>query len=149
MKPGQPGHAFHAETIATLLKILEREQTPQVLNSIAVALGHRRDPQAIEPLIHFKSHPDAFVRLGVVHGLRDHEHALAIQTLLDLSTDLDTDVRDWATFGLGSLIDVDTPAICAALLARLRDEDGDTRGEAMVGLARCSMTCKLAILAAC
>ncbi|MGH2480256.1 MAG: hypothetical protein ACRDHW_11420, partial [Ktedonobacteraceae bacterium] len=57
VKPGQSGHAFHAETMVTLLKMLAWEQTSQVLNSIAVALGHRRDPQAIEPLIRFKSHP--------------------------------------------------------------------------------------------
>lgn len=133
---GRPGRAFHEETIAVLLRMLEQEQDPKVLHSVAIALGHRQDPRAIEPLVGFKNHPDEFVRYGVVHGLLGHGDELAVQTLIELSTDPDADVRDWATCGLGSVIEADTPAIRAALFARLTDEDGDTRGEAMVGLAR-------------
>jgi HEAT repeat protein len=83
-----------------------------------------------------KNHPDAGVRFGVVLGVSCHEDDLAIQTLMELSADPDADVRNWATFGLGSQIDSDTPAIRASLVARLTDEDADTRGEALVGLAR-------------
>ncbi len=132
---GQPGRAFHEETMGVLLKMLEQEQAPEALHTIAVALGHRQDPRAIEPLARFKNHPDELTRLGVVHGLLGHQDELALQTLMDLSADPDVNVRNWATFGLGSLIDTDTPAIRSALLARLTDEDSDTRGEAMVGLA--------------
>ena len=116
--------------------MLEQAQEPGVLYSVAVALGHRQDPRAIEPLVGFKDHPDDLVRYGVVYGLLGHENALAVQTLIELALDPDADVRDWATFGLGSLLDADTPAIRAALFARLADGDSDTRGEAMVGLAR-------------
>ena len=133
---GTPNHTFPEETLAVLLGMLEREQEPDVLNSIAVALGHRRDPRAIEPLVRLKKHLDERVRHGVVFGLLCQEHALAIHTLMELSTDPDTDVRDWATFGLGSQIEADTPAIREALVARLTDEDEHVRGEAMLGLAR-------------
>lgn len=133
---GQAGRAFHEETMAVLLAMLEHEQDPRVLHAIAIALGHRSDPRAIGPLAALKHHPDELVRYGVVHGISGHEDELAIQTLIELSTDPDADVRDWATFGLGTQIGADTPAIRAALFARLTDDDGDTRGEAMVGLAR-------------
>lgn len=133
---GTPNHTLPEETLAVLLGMLEREQEPDVLNSIAVALGHRRDPRAIEPLVRLKKHPDERVRSGVVFGLLCQKDELAILTLVELSRDLDPDVRDWATFGLGSQIEADTPAIREALVARLADEDETVRGEAIVGLAR-------------
>jgi HEAT repeat protein len=60
---------------------------------------------------------------------------LSVQALIDLSTDHDDDVRDWATFALGSLCQVDTAQVREALFARVSDEDADVRGEALVGLA--------------
>ena|SRR5438270_8722120 len=48
----------------------------------------------------------------------------------------DEDVRNWATFGLGSQADIDTAEIRAALLERVTDSHNETRGEALVGLAR-------------
>ncbi|MDQ6659561.1 MAG: HEAT repeat domain-containing protein [Chloroflexota bacterium] len=133
---GTPHPTFHEETVTVLLRMLEQEQEPDVLYSVAVALGHHSDPRAIVPLVRLKGHPDDLVRFGVVFGLLCYEDELAIQTLIELSTDTDAHVRDWATFGLGSQIDTDTPTIRAALVARLTDEDADTKREAMVGLAR-------------
>ena len=56
--------------------------------------------------------------------------------LLEALEDGDPDVRDWAAFGLGVQLDVDTPEIRDALFRRLDDPEADTAGEAAVGLAR-------------
>jgi HEAT repeat protein len=133
---GITNHTFHEEVLAILLSMLEHEQEPAVLKSIAIALGHRHDPRAIESLVRFKKHPDAGVREGVVSGLTSYEDELAIQTLIELSKDPATYyIRDWATFALGTQIKADTPAIREALIVRLLDEEGIVRGEAMIGLA--------------
>jgi HEAT repeat protein len=132
---GVPDRAFPEECLPILLALLAEEQDADVLHSIGVALGHLCDPRAIEPLVNLKGHPDPDVRYGVVFGLLTHENDLAIRTLIELSCDPANKIRDWATFGLGSQIDTDTPEIREALFARLADEDPTTSGEAMVGLA--------------
>jgi hypothetical protein len=45
-------------------------------------------------------------------------------------------IRCWATFGLGSLLDVDGERVGRALGRRLDDPEGDAAGEALIGLAR-------------
>lgn len=53
-----------------------------------------------------------------------------------MSNDPDHDVKNWATFNLGSQCDADTPELKKALEARLTDEDSEIRGEAILGLAK-------------
>lgn len=60
----------------------------------------------------------------------------AVTTLMQLTSDEDADVRDWATFGLGTEVKVDGAAVRQCLLDRLDDPDEDTRAEAVAGLAR-------------
>jgi len=65
-----------------------------------------------------------------------HGDQRSIAGLIRLSADSSVEVRDWATFGLGSLTDVDTPEVRDAFVARLVDDDAIVRGEAFVGLAK-------------
>ena len=60
----------------------------------------------------------------------------AVATLLTLTRDDDSEVRDWAVFGLGVQGDVDSSEIREALLERLTDTDEDVREEAIVGLGK-------------
>jgi HEAT repeat protein len=84
--------------------------------------------------------PDAGIRLEVAQALPsvlgDPPLPEAVEALTTLMADADEHVRDWATFGLGSLVDVDSDPIRQALQVRLDDPGGDTAGEALVGLAR-------------
>jgi HEAT repeat protein len=127
---------FHEEAVAGLLGLLEHEREETVLDAACAALGHRRDPRAVPPLARLRGHPAPSVRFAVAVALGGFDADTAIEALIDLSADADPDVRDWATFGLGSQTDADTPAVREALARRLADEDADTKGEAMVGLAR-------------
>lgn len=131
----RPGPLFD-ETVERLVAMLPSEQDPGVLYAVGTGLGHRQDARCVEPLSKLKSHPDDDVRYAVVMGLADQTDPLAIQTLIDLTRDDATKVRDWATFSLGTLCDIDTPAIRDALWQRTDDVDDDTRCEAFAGLAQ-------------
>lgn len=124
------------ECVRILLQMLRVEQDPQVLSSIASALGHHRDASVVEPLTRLSAHSDPRIRMAAVSSLCGHDDCRAIKALVDGTSDPDRDVRNWATFGLGSQIDTDTPVIRETLLARTEDEDAEIRGEAIVGLAR-------------
>jgi HEAT repeat protein len=133
---GVPDRVFPDEVIGVLLEMLEREQDEAVLSAISVALGHQHTIRAVEPLTGLRHHPSGLVRWSVAYGLAGLEDERAIAALIDLTEDPDGDVRDWATFALGSQLELDTTAIREALIGRLNDPHDDTRGEALVGLAR-------------
>lgn len=115
---------------------LLRDTNAVVLRAATVALGHLGLSDPLESLVALATHSDAGVRHGVVLALSGNDAPLAIATLIQLSTDEDEHVRDWATFGLGSQTDVDIPELRAALAARLDDPNDDARAEAFMGLAR-------------
>jgi hypothetical protein len=144
---GQLGHSrddprgvFRNERYGALHALLTSEiEGPgdvKVLNDVCVALGHLNDPRAIPIAAKLLGHPDKAVRSGVVRALSNHDDETAIAGLIELSADQDAYVRDWATFGLGREIETDTPALRAALRARLEDRNDTVRDEAISGLAR-------------
>jgi HEAT repeat protein len=133
---GQPDHTFPDECANTLLKMIQDEEDPGVLQSIAVALGYLHDPRAITPLAALAGHEDPEVREGVAMGLLGYEEAPAVNALLQMIEDESEEVRNWVAYGLGSEIALDTPEIRNALIGRLDDESGEVREEAMVGLAK-------------
>ena len=132
----EPSAELRARCAGAILGLLVGEKSPEVLHSIGVALSHLKDPRAVSALLPFKDHADSGVRYRVVLGLSPHSEPSAIEGLIQLSNDPDDDVRNWATFGLGSMTSVDTPAVRQALVARLGDSDDEIRGEALEGLAQ-------------
>jgi HEAT repeat protein len=126
---------FREASVLALLELLPDEREPRVLVALGWAFAHLDEPRGVAPLSALAGHPSERVRSAVVHALIGHVDDLAVRTVLQLSADPDDAVRDWATFGLGTLLRLDTPAIRDALLARLDDPHHDTREEAMYGLA--------------
>jgi HEAT repeat protein len=127
------GLPFAEESEPILIRLLTDNQ-PVVIASALYALGHL-DRGNCARLASFRSHTSADVRCALAYALGGRTDAIAIDALISLSTDGDTDTRNWATFALGSLSDDNSPAIRDALAARLMDADREVRGEAMVGLA--------------
>ena len=113
-----------------------RDPDDEVVQSAIFALGHRESPRPIEALLPFVEHPCADFRYASVHGLMPHDTPTVVEALIRLCRDADRDVRDWATFTLGSQFESDSPSLRAALHERLTDADPEIRGEAIRGLAR-------------
>lgn len=132
---GWADRTFLEPSVDALLQLLE-DPDIGVIQSAAIALGHRGSPRAIVPLLALASHPEAQVRDGVVFGLMPHQTPECAAAMIRLSADDDRAVRDWATFVLGSQFTIDTPELRAALHARVDDTDAEVRGEALVGLAK-------------
>jgi len=133
---GVPDRTFPEECLRLLLEMLEDEPDHQVLPAILIGLSHLHRSETVVPALRFRQHADADVRLAVVDALMGQEDPSALNGLIGLMRDDDADVRDWATFSLGTQVEVDTPGIRDALAERLHDPDDVTRDEALVGLAR-------------
>jgi HEAT repeat protein len=149
---GVPERTFPRECVATLFELLRTERAPQVLETLFLSFWHLAEyvdaQQVISSAARYKTHPDDRVRWGVVMALYHHtDQSLALDMLLELMNDDDSDVREWATFAVGAISDVDSFGVREALAARLTDIEAHTRGEALFGLAKRGDSRAVAIIA--
>jgi HEAT repeat protein len=134
---GRPEQPFVAVSFPLVASIVRSTDDPDTLGCGISALGWLGDLQGVDTVLPYVNHPDSHIRYGVTHALAAlHEDQRSIAGLIHLTNDSCANVRDWATFGLGTMIDEDTPEIRQALMTRLDDADLIVRGEALVGLAR-------------
>ena len=126
---------YAVEATQQLLLAGLRETHPEVLRAAISGLGHRPHPDALDGVLAQAAHRSAEIRFDVAVALGHYADPRAVAALLKLARDPDDDVRDWATFSIGTMHEVDTPAVREALWHNLRDADRDVRGEAIVGLA--------------
>ncbi len=127
------------------LRRLLADTEPGPISAAIVKLGNKDDLESRDAIMAFARHPDALVRHAVAGSLpsvggkavddRWIVDEAALRALRDLSRDEDEDVRDWATFGLGSRNEGDDQETREALYARLDDPHYATRTEAIFGLA--------------
>ncbi len=135
---------FYDEAMPLLVRLLVPEEPVDVLYSALHAIVNyspwdRDDLRPLPAILALSSHGDELVRFSAAKALGGCEEPEAIATLLRLSRDPDVDIRDWATFGLSRLLEVDTPEIRAAFWERVDDEHEEVRAEALSGLARCKV----------
>jgi HEAT repeat protein len=134
------GNGLAGEALGALEPLLAREDDLGVIRIALHGVAATRLPDGLVSALRFASHLDPGVRLDATHALYscagEPAAQRAIDALIVLSADPDDDVRDWATFGLGTDIDGDGPDVRDALAARLDDPHLDVREEAAVGLAR-------------
>jgi HEAT repeat protein len=135
----EQGTPFLEQSLPLLLALCTDAASEDVLAASLEALGSLEDARALGAVLAQRRHADATVRLAVAHALPqvagDPPQGVALDGVIELTRDDDDDVRDWATFSLGSLLEVDTPAVREALLARVDDADEGVSAEALAGLA--------------
>lgn len=133
----QPKWLFREEVFALVVEMLASENEPMVLSDGIMALGHLYNEAGIPVISRYKDHPVQDVRFSVACSLGSFPNdPVAVSTLIELTADEDSDVRDWSVFGLGVQGDVDSPEIRDALLRCLSDPNEDVREEAAVGLGK-------------
>ncbi len=130
---------FFKESRKLFFDILKKEKDPKALLSLLYAIGHNNEKlkaYEIALLVSFKDNADEGVRKGLVFALFTVDNKLAITTLINLTTDKVSQIRDWATFGIGTQIERDNKIIREALWLRVDDKHEYTKFEAIVGLAK-------------
>jgi HEAT repeat protein len=132
-----PSRHFPEEAYAVVADLVQRETQPEPLASALSALGYLNNPLAVPIIIEFASHVNTDVRYAVACALGYFSHdPRSVTSLLKLMEDTDEDIRDWATFGLGSQGNADSEEIRDAFIERLGDPFEDVRGEAMASLGK-------------
>ena len=134
VREGVAEYPFADESVATLVSLLS-DTEPHVTMSALYAFGHlgKGEPGQLARLA---SHPSEDIRCALAYALGGRTDDISIDTEIRLSKDEDVDCRNWATFAIGALLELDSPAIREALAARLKDADDEVRGEAIGGLAK-------------
>jgi HEAT repeat protein len=128
---------YATQSFPIVASVLANASDLDCLTSAISALGWLGDLRGVDMLLPFLNHVDADVRYWITQSLSAlHNDPRSIAGLIRLTTDSSVEVRDWSTFGLGSLCDEDSREIRDALVARLADDDSIVRGEALAGLAK-------------
>lgn len=136
---GFPKRFNEKKAMQIYFEILKTETNPKVIASTLSAFGHKTKALSNRQILRlrdFKNHRYSDVRYYLVQALGGIEKQSAIEILIELSKDRHSEVRDWATFNLGSQIEMNNSMISEALWARVSDKDINTRREAIAGLAQ-------------
>ncbi|RKR08581.1 hypothetical protein C8C83_0164 [Flavobacterium sp. 90] len=127
------------EILKIYFDLLKTETDKNVISSILYGIGHNNEnltEKQIDIICVYKDHKSVTVRYALVNAILAIDKTKTIDILIELSKDKDSDIRDCATFGIGTQIETDTQIIREALWERINDTDNTARLEAIVGLAK-------------
>jgi HEAT repeat protein len=117
--------------------MLEVEANELALMSEIYGLGHLAVEGTVPLILPYATHPNEDIRHATTHALGQFLlDPSALAALVVLSADSDRDVRNWATFFIGTQSDADSTELREALARRLDDPFPDARQEAIAGLAK-------------
>ena len=136
---GLPPRPFLNETLKIYFDLLEVETDPDVIMSLLYSIGHNNeklDKEQIEKICSFVGNDNSWVKEGLVFALLRIDNSIAIEILIQLSSDKLSHIRNWATFGLGTQIERNNKKIREVLWKRVNDKHQETKLEAIVGLAK-------------
>jgi HEAT repeat protein len=134
-RKGEEPFPFTKQSVPLLERLLD-DPEPRVIASALYAMGWHDAYDKILEKPHLTSHKCVWVRQALSFALGGATSPPAIEMLIKLSQDDDDDVRNWATFGLGTQCSLDTSEIREALFQRLDDAHSETSEEAFTGLVR-------------
>jgi HEAT repeat protein len=134
--PSEAPAPLRKQSVPFLLELLTRDPSPCVRSAAAAGFGHiAAHEEARRYLLEAAKDPSPEVRFSVAFALGGDHDPVATSALIELMDDSDEDVRDWATFGIGTLRDHDSPPIREALFKRITDSNEEACFEAYAGLA--------------
>lgn len=136
---GLPPRPFLKQTLKRYFDLLSIENDTEVLMTILYAIGHNNDKlskEQIKKICSFSNSDNNLVREGLVFALLGINNLTAIETLIKLSSDKISEIRNWATFGIGTQVERNNQNIRAALWDRVNDKHQETKLEAIIGLAK-------------
>lgn len=132
-------YPYRKEVLRLFLGMLAAATDSSVLAALLYGIGDNNSyikPREIDLLLPFISAQEIIIRRAAVSALTGIQTMKAIRGLIMLSKDRYSDIRNWATFAIGTQTDVDNADIRKALYARCTDSHHDTRMEAIYGLAK-------------
>jgi HEAT repeat protein len=132
-----PANNFPEESFSLVSNLIKQETEITPLASAIAAIGNFEAPDALPIILQFAHHPNREIRFHVACALGSFaDDERSIKALLQLSEDADDEVRNWATFGIGTLSALDSLDIRETLVRRLADTNREVRDEGIAGLAR-------------
>lgn len=136
---GLPPRQYYNESKILFFELLESENDPKVIMSVLYAIGHNQEKlttHQINQLCKLQSSKNELIKEGLVFALNGIDNTKAITALIKLSSDKNSNIRNWATFGLGTQINRNTNRISDALWNRVNDKNQEIKLEAIVGLVK-------------